>query len=201
MRRRPQGRGRSVDRGKGRPGIEPRNNRPVADATGSPGCRRCKEKRKAIPDAPPAGGAAGPRALRDPVHARPHRVREPGGPASAGERGARRPHREVQGHTPMMDGRGKSDSSVVPGKLPNKAEEPAAEAAEGRELAKGNSPERNALRTQRRDSALSALERVGEAARRDRKQRFTALLHHVSLSSSCGQLTSPSSGRRLPVSM
>src|SRR5881296_2776081 len=79
----------------------------------------------------------------------------------------------------MMDGRGKSDSSVVPGKLPNKAEEPAAEAAEGRELAKGNSPERNALRTQRRESALSALERVRQAARRDRKQRFTALLHHV----------------------
>src|SRR5437773_11574573 len=79
----------------------------------------------------------------------------------------------------MMDGRGKSDSSVVPGKLLNKAEEPAAEAAEGRGLAKGNSPERNALRTQRRDSALSALERVRQAAREDRKQRFTALLHHV----------------------
>jgi RNA-directed DNA polymerase len=79
----------------------------------------------------------------------------------------------------MMDGRGKSDSPVVPGKLPNKAEEPAAEAAEGRGLAKGNSPERNALRTQRRDSALSALERVRQAAREDRKQRFTALLHHV----------------------
>src|SRR5437667_7348086 len=79
----------------------------------------------------------------------------------------------------MMDGRGKSDSSVVPGKLPHKAEEPAAEAAEGRGLAKGNSPERNALRTQSRDSALSALERVRQAARRDRKQRFTALLHDV----------------------
>ena len=79
----------------------------------------------------------------------------------------------------MMDGRGKSDSPVVPGKLLNKAEEPAAEAAEGRGLAKGNSPERNALRTQRRDSALSALERVRQAAREDRKQRFTALLHHV----------------------
>ena len=79
----------------------------------------------------------------------------------------------------MMDGRGKSDSPVVPGKLLNKAEEPAAETAEGRGLAKGNSPERNALRTQRRDSALSALERVRQAAREDRKQRFTALLHHV----------------------
>ena len=79
----------------------------------------------------------------------------------------------------MMDGRGKSDSSVVPGKPPNNAEEPAAEGVEGRELAKGNSPERNALRTLGRDGARSALERVRQAARRDRKQRFTALLHHV----------------------
>src|SRR5881396_1781657 len=77
-----------------------------------------------------------------------------------------------------MDGRGKSDSSVVPGKPPNKAVEPAAEVVEGRELAKGNSPEHNALRTQGRGGALSALERVRQAARRDRKQRFTALLHH-----------------------
>jgi hypothetical protein len=51
---------------------------------------------------------------------------------------------------PMMNGGGKSDSSKVPAKLPNKAEEPAAEAIERRGLAKGNSPERNALRTQGR---------------------------------------------------
>jgi RNA-directed DNA polymerase len=79
----------------------------------------------------------------------------------------------------MMDERGKSDSPVVPGKPPNKAEEPAAEVVEGRGLAKGNSPERNALRTPSRGGALSALERVRQAAERDRKQRFTALLHHV----------------------
>ena len=79
----------------------------------------------------------------------------------------------------MMNGRGKSDNSVIPAKSPNQAEGPAAEAAEGRELAKGNSLERNALRTQGRDSALSALERVRQAARKDRKQRFTALLHHI----------------------
>src|SRR5213594_3136726 len=79
----------------------------------------------------------------------------------------------------MMDERGQSDRSVVPGKPPNKAEEPAAEAAEGRERAKGNSPERNALRTPSRVGAPSALERVRQAAEWDRKQRFTALLHHV----------------------
>jgi group II intron reverse transcriptase/maturase len=78
-----------------------------------------------------------------------------------------------------MDGRGKSDGSVVPGKLPNKAGNPAAEAVEGRGPAKGNSPERNALRTQSREGAPSALERVRQAAGRERKQRFTTLLHHV----------------------
>jgi len=78
-----------------------------------------------------------------------------------------------------MDGRGKSDGPVVPGKLPNKAGKPAAEAVEGRGPAKGNSPERNALRTQSREGAPSALERVRQAAGRERKQRFTALLHHV----------------------
>jgi hypothetical protein len=79
----------------------------------------------------------------------------------------------------MMDERGKSDRPVVPGKPPNKAEGPAAEAGEGRGLAKGNLLERNALRTPSRAGAPSALERVRQAAERDRKQRFTALLHHV----------------------
>jgi group II intron reverse transcriptase/maturase len=79
----------------------------------------------------------------------------------------------------MTNVRGKSDSAVVPEKLPNKAAQAAAEAVEGRALAKGNSPERNAPRTQGRISAPSALERVREAARRDGKQRFTALVHHV----------------------
>jgi group II intron reverse transcriptase/maturase len=79
----------------------------------------------------------------------------------------------------MMDGRGKSDRPVVPRKPPNQAEEPAAEAVEGRGRAKGNSPERNALRTQSRVGVSSALERVRQAAQRNRKQRFTALLHHV----------------------
>ena len=81
----------------------------------------------------------------------------------------------------MKHGRGKSDSSIVPRKPPNKAEEPAAEEVEGRGLAEGNQLERNAPRTQGRSSrgAPSELERVREAARKDRKQRFTALLHHV----------------------
>ncbi|MCA1846701.1 MAG: group II intron reverse transcriptase/maturase [Actinobacteria bacterium] len=79
----------------------------------------------------------------------------------------------------MTNDRGKSDSSVVPGKPPNRAEEPAAEAVEGRGLAKGKTLEQNAPRTQGRVGAPSALERIRQAAQRDRQQRFTALLHHV----------------------
>jgi RNA-directed DNA polymerase len=75
-----------------------------------------------------------------------------------------RPHREVQGHTPMMDERGQSDRPVVPGKLLNKAEEPAAEAVEGRGRAKRNLGERDAFRTPGRADALSALDRVRQAA-------------------------------------
>ncbi len=79
----------------------------------------------------------------------------------------------------MMNGREKSDGVVVPQKPSNKAERSAAETVEGRTPAKGNPHERNALRTQRRGSAHSALSRVREAAKKDKRQRFTALLHHV----------------------
>jgi group II intron reverse transcriptase/maturase len=79
----------------------------------------------------------------------------------------------------MTHGREKSDRVVVPKKSLNNAERSAAEVMEGRTLAKGNSLERNAPRTQRRQSAPSALERVRQSAKKDRKQRFTALLHHV----------------------
>ena len=79
----------------------------------------------------------------------------------------------------MMHGDGKSDIAIVPQKPPNNAGGPIAEAGEGRAVAKGNSLEGNACRTQSRESALSSLERVRDAARRDRKMRFTALLHHV----------------------
>jgi RNA-directed DNA polymerase len=79
----------------------------------------------------------------------------------------------------MMHGDGKSDTPIVPEKPPNNAARPAAEVVEGRGVAKGNSEECNVPRTQSRDGAPSALIRVRHAARRDRKLRFTALLHHA----------------------
>lgn len=76
---------------------------------------------------------------------------------------------------------GKSDRSVVPEKQLNKgdAAAPLAEAVEGRDLTKGNSPQQNILRTQCRDGVQSELEAIRKAAKRDKKMRFTALLHHV----------------------
>src|SRR5271169_1597186 len=103
-----------------------------------------------------------------------HLVREPGGPmvppAADG-----RPCRESLRHTPMMNGHGKSDSSVVPQKSPNKVGHmAAAEEAEGRGLAKGNPQQQNASRTQSRSGARSALERVREVERNAPPRR-----HHL----------------------
>jgi RNA-directed DNA polymerase len=79
----------------------------------------------------------------------------------------------------MTNGLGKSDSPTVPGKSPNNAGQPAAEGMEGKGLAKGNLPQQNASRTPSRKDAPSALERVRQAAKKDKKLRFTALLHHI----------------------
>jgi RNA-directed DNA polymerase len=79
----------------------------------------------------------------------------------------------------MTNDREKSDRLVVPQKPPNNATELAAETVEGSERAKGNSPDGHDDRTQRRVHSSDGIERVRQAARQDRKQRFTALLHHV----------------------
>ena len=52
----------------------------------TPGCRRCKEKRKAPPGASISRDAPGSRAVTDPVHVRKHLAREPGDPAFARRR-------------------------------------------------------------------------------------------------------------------
>ena len=71
----------------------------------------------------------------------------------------------------------KSDAPVVPKKPPNKAQ--AAEGVEGRGAAKGNVGETTAHRTPSRESASKGLDRVRETAKRDRRLKFTALLHHI----------------------
>ena len=77
---------------------------------------------------------------------------------------------------------GKSDGRVVPRKPPNKGAPAApAEVVEGRRSTEGNAMQAAATRTQSRLDALNALDRVREVARRDRRARFTALLHHVTV--------------------
>src|ERR1700681_3864117 len=79
----------------------------------------------------------------------------------------------------MTNERGKSDRPIVPRKSPNNARIPAAEGMEGRGLAKGTPSQPNASRTLSRVDAPSALARVRQAAKKDRKLRFTTLLHHI----------------------
>src|SRR5215468_3304840 len=71
---------------------------------------------------------------------------------------------------------GESDGLIVPEKRANKAGgyALAAESAEGRRSTKGNAPQAHSRRTQSRGSESQGLWRVRQAARRDRRMRFSA---------------------------
>jgi RNA-directed DNA polymerase len=81
----------------------------------------------------------------------------------------------------MMHDREKSDPSVVATKPANKDGQPSAEPVERREGAEGNAHQPSTLRTPSRDSVTAGLARIRTAARLKKKERFTALLHHVSV--------------------
>ena len=81
----------------------------------------------------------------------------------------------------MTHARGKSDSAVVAGKSVNKAEQLAAESMERRAGAKGNVDQQTTCRAQNRASVSQALERIRQAARHRKKERFTTLFHHLSV--------------------
>ena len=81
----------------------------------------------------------------------------------------------------FTNGSGESYCDVLPTKQPNKSDSSPAEVVEGRLQAKENTRQPNLGRTPSRESRPSGLERVREAARKDGKQKFTALLHHVSI--------------------
>ena len=81
----------------------------------------------------------------------------------------------------MMHGAGASDSAIVAGKPTNKAEQSAAEPAEPRAEAEGNASQHSTVRAQDRGAVSQGLERIRQAARQRKKERFTALLHHISV--------------------
>lgn len=94
---------------------------------------------------------------------------------------------KARGHKSDMHGAGESHSSIVPKKPANKGHVPGpAELVEGRGLTKENTEQSLLDRTQRRNSdgklfeaRSRGLQGVREAARKDRKQKFTSLQHHI----------------------
>lgn len=80
-----------------------------------------------------------------------------------------------------MNGQEKSDSAIVAMKSPNKPGLPGAEAMEQRAGTKGNAGQQRTHRTQTRARVTQALNRVRLAARQRKKERFTALLHHINV--------------------
>jgi RNA-directed DNA polymerase len=91
----------------------------------------------------------------------------------------------------MMHGHEKSDSVIVAVKPANKAADPAAEKSsvgsaaaepvEPRAGTKGNADQQSTCRAQSRESVSQALERIRQVAKARKKERFTALFHHISI--------------------
>ena len=74
-----------------------------------------------------------------------------------------------------------SDRGVVPMKLPNTEEESSTEVVEGRQRPKENDAQSNTSPTQSGERVSQGLSGVRRAAQERKKERFTALLHHVTL--------------------
>ncbi|GGB14022.1 group II intron reverse transcriptase/maturase [Brucella endophytica] len=81
----------------------------------------------------------------------------------------------------MMNGQEKSDSGIVAMKPTNKAGQPVAEPVEPRPGTKGNAEQLRMHRTQSRARMTQSLDRVRKAARQRKKERFTALFHHINV--------------------
>jgi len=80
-----------------------------------------------------------------------------------------------------MNGREKSDSAIVAGKPTNKAEFSAAEPVEPRAGAEGNAGQQSTRRAQNRGSVSQALDRIRQAARQRKKEKFTTLFPHLTI--------------------
>ena len=81
----------------------------------------------------------------------------------------------------MMYGGGKSDPGIVAEKPANNAEPSAAESVEPRTGTKGNADQQSTRQAQDWERVSQALARIRQAAKLRKKERFTSLLHHVSV--------------------
>jgi len=81
----------------------------------------------------------------------------------------------------MMHGHEKSDFAIVAVKPANKAEQTAAEPVEPRAETEGNAGQQSTCGTQGQISVSQALERIRRVAKERKKEKFTSLLHHISI--------------------
>jgi retron-type reverse transcriptase len=81
----------------------------------------------------------------------------------------------------MMHGHEKSDPVIVAKNRANADGRPSAEGGEPRAGAKGNTRQTDTRRTLCRASVSPGLDRVRRAAKQNKEERFTALLHHVDI--------------------
>ena len=108
-----------------------------------------------------------------------HENRETLGPTGRDERTS--PAGEGASRTARMNGVEESDCSIVPMNQPNKAEQSAAEAGEGRERTEENASQSHTYSTQSETDVSQGLRSVREAAKVRKRERFTALLHHLTI--------------------
>lgn len=81
----------------------------------------------------------------------------------------------------MREGMEKSDAPVVPAKRANKADTPAAERVEGSGAKTRNAELQSTVRTQSRAAVSQAQDRIREAVTRNKQEKLTALLHHMTV--------------------
>src|SRR5258705_10932171 len=168
----PQGCHRSVDRGTCRQGIELRNNRDQSADVVPRGRRQHRRVRhRKHPEDSAQSETPG-------MHGNSTRENRETPLAPVAKAATGRLEKAMSQKTNMHAG-GEADGCVIPSKCPNKGGKPPAEGMEGRQPTKENTGQATAPRTQSRISELSDLLGVRKAARKDKRTRFTALLHHV----------------------
>jgi len=144
----------------------------------SPACRPDSLRGKATPEAPldceVPEDAAESKNLRMCGNSM-HENRE--APSVSRSDDLERPEKDDQ--TSGMHAGGDSDDPIVPRNQANNGGKPPTESGEERGSAKGNIFRLTAYRTQRRKGVSLELEGVRRVASRDKEERFTALLHHV----------------------
>ena len=88
---------------------------------------------------------------------------------------------QVQSRTSDMHALEESDRAILPMNQPNKEEQSSTEVGEGRVRAKENTVQSNTSPTQSGERVSQGLSGVRQAAKSRKQERFTALLHLVTV--------------------